>query len=185
MLGWRLEWETAQEAVEMDSELIQVILRIVHVATAIVLVGGSVFMRFALMPAAAGLGDAEHEALRERLMGRWRRFVHGGIALLLASGLYNYVVVMVPLHKGDGRYHMLVGIKMLLALVLFFLAAALVGRSSALQGLRDKVRTTLTVMILLAASIVAISGFLKIRGVPDGSEPAETAVSAARLSSAA
>ena len=170
----------------MDSELIQVILRIVHVATAIVLVGGSVFMRFALMPAAAGLGDAEHEALRERLMGRWRRFVHGGIALLLASGLYNYVVVMVPLHKGDGRYHMLVGIKMLLALVLFFLAAALVGRSSALQGLRgDKARTTLTVMILLAASIVAISGFLKIRGVPDGSEPAETAVSAARLSSAA
>jgi len=163
----------------MDSELIQVISRIVHVATAIVLVGGSVFMRFALMPAAAGLGDAEHDALRERLMGRWRRFVHGGIALLLASGLYNFLVVTMPAHKGDGRYHMLVGIKMLLALVLFFLASALVGRSSALQGLRDKARATLSLMILLAAVIVAISGYLKIRGVPDSAESAETAVTEA------
>jgi len=168
----------------MDSELIQVISRIVHVATAIVLVGGSVFMRFALMPAAAGLGDAEHEGLRERLMGRWRRFVHGGIALLLASGLYNYVVVMMPLHEGDGRYHMLVGIKLLLVLVLFFLASALVGRSSALQGLRDKARTTLSVMILLAAVIVAISGYLKTRGVPAAAESTETAATAARLLSA-
>ena len=112
-------------------------------------------------------------------MGRWRRFVHGGIALLLASGLYNFLVVTMPAHKGDGRYHMLVGIKMLLALVLFFLASALVGRSSALQGLRDKARATLSVMILLAAVIVAISGYLKIRGVPDSAESAETTVSEA------
>ncbi len=161
----------------MDNEqLLPLISRVVHVATAIVLVGGSVFMRFALMPAAEELAEADHDGLRERVLGRWRRFVHGGIALLLASGLYNYLVVMRPAHQGDSQYHMLVGIKMLLALVLFFLAAALVGRSKALQGLRSKARRTLVVMIALAALIVAISGYLKIRAVPKTSGEAETSI---------
>ena len=141
----------------MESEqLLPLISRVVHVATAIVLVGGSVFMRFALMPAAEELGQAEHDGLRERVLGRWRRVVHGGIALLLLSGLYNYLAVMRPAHQGDGPYHMLVGIKMLLALVLFFLASALVGRSQALKGLRDKARRTLVVMIALAALILSL-----------------------------
>jgi len=161
----------------MDNEqLLPLISRIVHVATAIVLVGGSVFMRFALMPAAEELAEADHDGLRERVLSRWRRFVHGGIALLLASGLYNYLVVMRPAHQGDGKYHMLVGIKILLALVLFFLASALVGRSKALQGLRSKARRTLVVMIALAALIVAISGYLKIRPVPKTSGEAETSI---------
>jgi|TARA_B100000029_G_scaffold67181_2_gene59927 uncharacterized membrane protein len=161
--------------VEMDSDLIPVISRVVHVATAIVLVGGSVFMRFALMPAATGLGDAEHDGLRERVLGHWRRFVHIGIALLLGSGLYNFLAVTMPAHKGDGRYHMLVGIKMLLAFVLFFLASALVGRSSGLKALRDKARGTLVVMIILAAVIVIISSYLKVRGVPAVATEVETA----------
>ena len=80
-----------------------------------------------------------------------------------------------PKHKGDGRYHMLVGIKMLLAFVLFFLASALVGRSSGLKALRDKARGTLVVMIILAAVIVVISSYLKIRGIPPVATEVETA----------
>lgn len=179
MLGCRLGLAPTGEVDGMDGEqLVTVVSRVVHVATAIVLVGGCVFMRFALMPAAAELNEAEHDGLRERVLGNWRRFVHGGIALLLASGLYNFLVVTMPAHKGDGRYHMLVGIKMILAMVLFFLASALVGRSNALRGLREKARGTLVMMIILAAVIVAISGYLKIRGVPETAAGAETAVTA-------
>ena len=150
----------------MDVDWASVGFRVLHVGAAIVLVGGAAFMRWALLPAAEGLDDAEHDAFRERLLGRWKRFVHGGIAVVLASGLYNYLVVMRPLHKGDGLYHMLLGIKMLLALVLFFLASALVGRSKALEGLRTMSKRTLGVMLLLALVIVVLSGFLKIRSVP-------------------
>ncbi len=161
----------------MNGDLGPVIFRVVHVATAIVLVGGSVFMRFALIPAETGLSEAEQEGFRERVRKHWSRFVHAGITILLISGLYNYLVVTMPAHQQDGRYHMLIGIKMLLAMVLFFLASALVGRSNALKGLREKARGTLMVMIILAAVIVAISGYLKIRGVPGpavGAENAET-----------
>ena len=153
----------------MDQLPIDVVSRVLHVATAIVLVGGSVFLRLVLMPAADGLAEAEHDALKERLMSRWKRIVHIGILLLLLTGLYNYVGVTRGQHEGDSLYHAMVGTKILLALVLFFLASALVGRSAALQGLRDKAKTTLLVMITLAAIIVAISEFVKVRGIPDSS----------------
>ena len=107
-----------------NEQLLPLISRVVHVATAIVLVGGSVFMRFALMPAAEELGQAEHDGLRERVLGRWRRVVHGGIALLLLSGLYNYLAVMRPAHQGDGPYHMLVSNKMVYELVQIFISTA-------------------------------------------------------------
>jgi uncharacterized membrane protein len=147
-------------------QLLDVLSRIVHVGTAVVLVGGSVVLRFVLMPAAAGLPEAEHQALRERLMARWRRFVGAGIGLFLLSGFWNYLAVTAPLHKGDRLYHPLVGTKILLALAVFFLASALSGRSPAFEGLRRSARTWLAVTIVLAGAIVAISGFLKVRGVP-------------------
>ena len=48
----------------MDSELIlNTVSRVVHVGTAITLVGGSVFTLLVLMPSAKELPDAEHEQL--------------------------------------------------------------------------------------------------------------------------
>lgn len=143
-------------------EYLSVLSRITHVATAIVLVGGTVFMRFVLMPAAKELPEAEHDQLRLRLMARWKRVVHGGIALLLLSGLFNYMQ-QVPKHKGDGLYHALLGIKMLLALVVFFIASALVGRSAAFEKMRQNRAKWMGLIVLLSALIVAISGFVKVR----------------------
>lgn len=148
----------------MESFLpLDVLSRWVHVGTAIVVLGGSVFLRFVLMPAAsASLAEAEHDALRERLMAIWRRIVALGIALFLISGFYNYLAVALPKHRGDGLYHALIGTKMLLAFVLFFLASALGGRSEALAGIRRKSRQWLAITILLGFVIVGISGFLKV-----------------------
>lgn len=138
--------------------------RIVHVGTAITLVGGSVFMAYALMPAAsASLSDEEHDRLREGVLGRWKKFVGPGIGLFLISGFYNYMR-MIPYHKGDGLYHGLVGTKIILAFAIFFLASALVGKSKALEGIRQNRAKWLKVLILLAAIIVCISGFVKVKG---------------------
>lgn len=143
---------------------IDVLMRWIHVGTVIVLVGGSVFKRFVLIPAVADLAESERTALRERVSSAWRKFVGLGIGLILISGLYNYLVVSVPKHWGDGLYHALLGTKMCLALVVFFLASALSGRAKGLESLRRNTKRWLTVMLLLAAVIVAISGFLRVRG---------------------
>lgn len=143
---------------------LDVLSRFIHVAAAIVMVGGTVFMRFVLMPAAKELPEAEHDQLRQRLLARWKRVVHGGIALLLLSGLYNYMQ-QIPKHKGDGLYHALLGTKMLLALGVFFIASALVGRSATFEKMRQNRAKWMGLIVLLSALIVGISGFLKVRGL--------------------
>lgn len=140
---------------------LSVLSRWTHVGTAIVILGGSVFLRFVLSPAASQLPEAEHQALRQNVMARWKRFVHVGIALFLISGFYNYIQAM-PNHKGDGLYHALIGTKILLALVVFTLASGLVGRSALFASLRNNPARWLGVIILLAAIIVGISGYAKV-----------------------
>jgi uncharacterized membrane protein len=143
--------------------ILDVLSRWVHVGTAVVLVGGSVFMRYVLMPAAgASLGEAEHEALRGQLIVRWKKYVMIGIALLLVTGFYNYIKVAIPQHKGDGLYHGLMGIKILLGIAVFFLGSVLVGRSPKFEGLRQNRAKWLSVLILLSAIVIALGGVLKV-----------------------
>ncbi|MBC7815790.1 MAG: hypothetical protein IAG10_02700 [Planctomycetaceae bacterium] len=142
---------------------LEVLSRVLHVAVAIVLVGGTVFMRFLLMPAAKELPEAEHDQLRQRLFARWKPVVHRGIAVLLLSGVFNYIQQR-PKHAGDSLYHALMGTKMLLALVVFFIASALVGRSATFEKMRQNRAKWMGLIVLLSALIVGISGFVKVRG---------------------
>lgn len=172
----------------MDERLwLDVLSRILHVGTAIVLVGGTVFMRFVLLPAADKLSPETHETLRTAVVRVWKIFVHVGVVLFLLTGFYNYQVVMIPGHRGDSTYHVLMGIKILLALVVFFLAEVLVGRAAAFEKMRQNRKTWLAVIILLAAIIVAISGYLKVArpALPSGVAALRSADSASRLTGVA
>jgi uncharacterized membrane protein len=144
-------------------ELLDIVSRIIHVATAITLVGGTIFTLFVLLPSSKLLSTDAHDVLAAEIKGRWKRFVHIGILLFLVSGFYNYFRAM-GIHRGDGLYHGLVGAKILLAFAMFFIAAALVGRSAKLQPMRDNRAWWLKVMVLIAAVIVVISGYVKVRG---------------------
>jgi uncharacterized membrane protein len=147
-------------------EWADVISRWAHVGTAIVLLGGAVFSRFVLLPSAAELSEDEQEKLRSGVLSRWKRFVHAGIALLLLSGFFNFYRAM-PLHKAEKAYHALIGIKILLALGLFFVASALVGRSSAAAAMRKNAPFWVGLLVVLGALIVAISGYAKV-ALPGG-----------------
>jgi len=152
------------------SFLVAVVSRWVHVGTAVVLIGGLTALRFVVAPVLAGNTTAL-EAIRQR----WKKFVHAGIALFLLSGFVNYVLAM-PTHKGDGLYHGLIGTKIILALIAFFFASALVGRSAGTQKFRDQSAKWKTVVLLLAAVIIAMSGFVKVR---DNRKAAETKAASA------
>ncbi len=144
---------------------LDVISRVVHVGMVIILAGGSFFMWRVLLPSASELPDDQHDKLREAVIGRWKKFVHMGIGLILISGFYNFAR-LAPGHKGDSLYHALVGTKILLAFGAFFLGSALVGKSKAFEGLRQNRARSLALLIALLAAIVAISGFVKVRGKP-------------------
>lgn len=145
-----------------------VVSRFVHVATAIVLVGGAAFLRLILMPAAdSTLTPEAHGQLRTGLLSRWRLFVHMGIALLLLSGLYNYWRIAQTISASgvkDSAYHAILGTKMILAFVIFFLASVLIGRSDKFATWRAHSKRWLVLYLILAAVIVAMSSYLRIRG---------------------
>lgn len=156
--------------------VVDVLSRIVHVGTAIALVGGSVFMLLVLLPAAQAISEEAHQTLRAAILGRWKRFVHLGIGLFLVSGFYNFFRAL-PAHQGDGLYHALVGTKILLALGVFFIASALVGRSAKFEFMRQARGTWLAILVLLASLIVALSGFVKVRGP----RPSEADIPSAKI----
>ena len=141
--------------------LVDVLSRWTHVGTAIVILGGSVFLRYVLMPSARVLEANQHDQLRDQLMSRWKKFVMIGIALFLVSGFYNYFRAM-PVHKGDKLYHPLIGTKILLSLGVFFLASVLVGRSPKFEKMREQRGKWLAVTILLSALVVGMGGAAKV-----------------------
>jgi hypothetical protein len=141
--------------------VLDLLARWAHVGAAIVLMGGAIFTRFVLMPAAAELPEEQHLALKERLRVRWSKFVMWGIMALLVSGFYNFAMG-IPAHKGQPLYHALVGTKMLLGFGAFFLASVLSGRSAKFAPLRANAGKWLGVLILLTAIISGIGGFLKV-----------------------
>src|SRR5690606_27207979 len=92
--------------------LVPLIMRWLHILSAIVAVGGSFFMFFVLRPATVSvLPEGLRLSLREAVTMRWKRYVHTAIALFLISGLYNYLVITMPQHQDHSAYHMLFGIK--------------------------------------------------------------------------
>lgn len=146
-------------------EPVPLISRWAHVGAAVVLVGGVFFTRFALLPAFESRESSDgDDSLRSAVIGKWRRYVMIGTLLLLISGFYNYLAV--GSHKGDGLYHGMMGVKILLALAVMFLGAVLTGRSPKFDAMRAKSRTWLSVSLVLAAIIIGIAGFLKMRGTP-------------------
>jgi uncharacterized membrane protein len=152
----------------MDS--LAVLSRILHVATAITIVGGTAFLRLVLIPSAmAALSDEEHGRLRQQLIGRWKKFIHAGIGLFLATGLYNYWLAILAIRASGARdplYHGMLGTKIILAFVIFFIASALVGRSARFESMRKNAKFWLSVNLLIALVIVGMSGYLKVRGRP-------------------
>lgn len=146
-----------------SNEYIVLVSRWIHLATAIVLVGGAAFMRFALIPSAVEvLDDATHRSLREAIRKRWAKFVHIGIALLLLTGGLNFAILSIPPKIHPIPYHPIFGVKLLAALAIFFLATALVGRSPGLARIRENSRTSLNRLLALATLIVVLSGVLHV-----------------------
>jgi uncharacterized membrane protein len=138
---------------------IAIVSRWAHILAAITAVGGTIFMRMALVPAAVALPDEERKKLHEQVRSRWVKFVMAAILFLLASGLYNFVQ-----KNNQGlrpAYHMLFGIKFLLAFAIFFLASVLTGRSPAFAKMRANARFWLSLNMTLAIIVVCISGVLR------------------------
>ena len=92
---------------------------------------------------------------------RWSKIVAAAIGLLLASGLYNILVISTN-YTLPRWYNPLFGVKFILALGIFAIASFLSGRTPVADRMRRNVRFWLNLNIALALTVIALSGVLRI-----------------------
>ncbi len=131
---------------------LQVIMRWLHLSSAIVLIGGSVYWRLVLMPSSFALPADERDVLDERDAANFRPFVAAAIAGLLLSGIFNILA-----NPGHSRVHnIMLAIKLLLAAHVF---AAVLAAVRARKAGRMR---TLTGVAISGAVIIGISAYLRV-----------------------
>jgi uncharacterized membrane protein len=143
--------------------VLSLLSRWLHILAAITAVGGTIFARLALLPALPSLPEGHRKTLHDAIRGRWSKAVMGAIAFLLMSGLYNFIRIAGRLPADlKPLYHPLFGAKFVLALIIFFIASALVGKSTAFERFRANARFWLTLNLVLAVLLVCISGLMRM-----------------------
>jgi uncharacterized membrane protein len=153
--------------------LLPVLMRWIHILAAITAVGGTLFLRFVLLPAASrALSPEDHVRLRETMIGRWQRIVHACILAFVVSGFYNYLAITRFDHEGQPFYHALFGIKFLMALCVFALAVILTSKRPWPEALRANMRFWGALLAGAAIGVVLISGVMKVMPKSPAEPPA-------------
>lgn len=132
-------------------EVLNVLMRTLHITSVVALLGGIIYARLVLWP---GLGKSNAEArsgLEEATAATFRPIVLAAIGGLALSGTYN--LFSNPGHSP--RYHMLLGIKLLLALHVFAVAMLVTQPRNPRRG------RLLTGTVVSGLAIVIISAYLR------------------------
>ena len=135
--------------------------RVLHILGAIVLVGGLFYIRNVISPVAAAPGTAPVDQLFGGPRATWAKWVGIATALLLITGLVNYLAIIKQNERLASSYHMLAGLKMLAAIVVFLVAALLAGRTKAAEAIRANWRIWLTFCLLMSLITVVFGSLLR------------------------
>jgi uncharacterized membrane protein len=130
---------------------LNILMRFVHIFSAITLLGGVLAWRFALIPATAALATETRGKVGDAVASRWRPYIVAAVLGLAVSGLYNFLrkTGLTP------AYHALIGIKILLALHVFAVAIL------ACRAGNEKRGRQLTGVAISGLIIVALSAVLR------------------------
>ena len=120
-------------------DILSLVFRWLHIVPAIVMVGGVIFLRCCVTKT----GEPSFLDVRDDVRKRWAKLVMISTLLLLVSGLYNAATKAMGYDlspDGNQTYNILLLLKIILALAVFFFVARLSGRSDkAKQFRRDDV----------------------------------------------
>jgi uncharacterized membrane protein len=131
---------------------LDVIMRWIHIASVATLIGGLIFARLVMVPAIATLAEGARESLASAAALRFRPFVFASIGGLVVSGTYKLLTT--PGHQS--LYHMLLGVKLLLALHVFAVSILIV------QPRNPRRARMMTGTLISGLIILAIAAWLKL-----------------------
>ena len=139
--------------------LLSLMMRWLHLFSAITAVGASVFLRMALLPTAMRLSTEARTALLKGLAKPVRLLIHASIGGLLVSGLYNthvqWATTVFP-------YPLIYAAKISLALTIFVVAILLTSSNPRWATFQSNRKKWLTLNVTLAAILVGLSAYLRM-----------------------
>src|SRR5215470_7940704 len=101
---------------------IMLVSRILHILGAVILAGGLFYIRAVVSPAASPAGAQDADRFFGGRRATWAKWVGIATALLLFTGFWNYAQFS-KTYDLASTYHMVLGIKILTAIIVFLLAA--------------------------------------------------------------
>jgi uncharacterized membrane protein len=128
-----------------------VLMRWLHFVSMATLIGGILFGRLVLTEAMGALAPDARETFGDRAAARYRPLVWAAIAGLVVSGTYNLLTN--PGHTP--KYHMLLGVKLLLALHVFAVALLIT------QPRNPKRARMMTGTLVSGLIILAIAAYMR------------------------
>ena len=158
----------------MDVEFLPLISRWAHIFAALVLVGGTVFLRWAIVPIMSDVEDQEQWFAPMR--GRWSKLVMASVLFLLISGFYNATIKALNYELG-GVYLAMLMIKIVLGFVIFYLVSVLSGRSQTAVKFRSAGAKWYNLTIVAMVLVVGLAGYMKSTPVKLKDKSEETTAS--------
>lgn len=144
--------------------MIDLLLRLMHIFSAVFLAGGIFFMWCALLPSLSALPEEHRTALQTQIRSRWSKVVMITSGLLLISGLIN-AINLIGAYDFSGfpgrMYHLLVMVKLLLALGIFWISATFSGRSETAEKFRQKAPFWINANAILLICLIVVAGLMK------------------------
>ena len=141
----------------MHNMFFELFMRWLHISGACVLIGSPIFMQLFVWPAMNDLNIPARQAFAERINKSWRKFLGAVILTQIISGVY-WLLVVVNMSQEPPIYQVLLTVKLLAALALFFLLSVLAGRAKVFELFRIQARKWLTICMLLGLLIVVCAG---------------------------
>jgi uncharacterized membrane protein len=133
------------------TDALSVIMRWLHITSAVVVVGGVLYARFVIAPALATLSAQEQDTLGAAVAARYRSLLYLAMVFLAGTGLYNTI-----LNVGRGPlYQSLLGIKLLLVLHVCAVGLLIVKPKN------PKRSRQMTGLVISGLVILAISAILR------------------------
>jgi uncharacterized membrane protein len=144
-----------------DMNVPEIASRSLHLFAAIMAVGGAIFIRRILNPNVRRSLTADGDQnFIDTLVRRCSILVYVSILVIVITGFWNMAITLSQ-HAGQTKYHMIFGIKVILAIVLMTLAIILASTKAAKDDGRKRRSWAIPLSIVIAATIVLLSNILK------------------------
>ena len=142
-----------------------------HLTAAIAAVGGIIFIRFVLHPAAQALEDDARAGFEREVRKKFSMIVMLSILVLVFTGLINIMRVFAD--GAPAGYGGPLVLKILLALAMFMLTFAILVPSEAFAKIHANRPFWIMVNIIIGLTVVLLSAYLRL--MPRGVEIVEAA----------